>query len=291
MRLRALATSREPLWIDGEVTYRLAPLAVVAADASIEEVTASTAVQLFRERAGANARGAFDSERSCRLFAEICRRVDGLPLAIELAAARVAGLAPQDITAHLDDLFTLLPQAARRADGAQRSLRATVEWSDALLFVKGVYSAFGSGDIAKVLGSMHPQIQWTQTAGYKIGGVHQSPQAILDNVFAKCARGGGARPRDRGLQDRPLRSIPRQRHEQPDPRPRPKARPGQWLRPTRSGSRAEGRPIDSRQITARVTDPSMRRGQSAKIATPTWRAAQPKSADWGRPAFCKRRSL
>jgi predicted ATPase len=67
------------------------------------------------------------------LFAEICRRVDGLPLAIELAAARVAGLDPVDIASHLDDLFTLLPQPARRADGAQRSLRATVEWSDALL--------------------------------------------------------------------------------------------------------------------------------------------------------------
>jgi predicted ATPase len=132
-RLRVLATSREPLWIDGEVTHRLAPLSVVGPDASLEEVAASTAVQLFRERAGARARGALDTERACRLFAEICRRVDGLPLAIELAAARVAGLDPEDIASHLDDLFTLLPQPARRADGAQRSLRATVEWSDALL--------------------------------------------------------------------------------------------------------------------------------------------------------------
>ena len=132
-RLRVLATSREPLWIDGEVTYRLAPLAVVGADASFEELAASSAVQLFRERAGARARGALDTERACRLFGEICRRVDGLPLAIELAAARVAGLDPADIASHLDDLFTLLPQPARRADGGQRSLRATVEWSDALL--------------------------------------------------------------------------------------------------------------------------------------------------------------
>jgi predicted ATPase len=132
-RLRVLATSREPLWIDGEVTYRLAPLAVVGPDASLEEVAASAAVRLFRERAGARTRGALDTERACRLFAEICRRVDGLPLAIELAAARVAGLDPEDIASHLDDLFTLFPQSARRADGARRSLRATVEWSDALL--------------------------------------------------------------------------------------------------------------------------------------------------------------
>jgi predicted ATPase len=132
-RLRVLATSREPLWIEGEVTYRLAPLAVVGAEASLEEVAASSAVQLFRERAGAHARGALDTERAGRLLGEICRRVDGLPLAIELAAARVAGLDPEDLASHLDDLFTLLPQPARRADGAQRSLRATVEWSDALL--------------------------------------------------------------------------------------------------------------------------------------------------------------
>jgi len=132
-RLRVLATSREPLWIDGEVTYRLAPLSVAGPDASLEQVAASTAVQLFRERAGARASGALDTERACRLFGEICRRVDGLPLAIELAAARVAGLDPEDIASHLDDLFTLLPQPARRADGARRSLHATVEWSDALL--------------------------------------------------------------------------------------------------------------------------------------------------------------
>ena len=132
-RLRVLATSREPLWIDGEVTYRLAPLSVVGPDASLEDVAASPAVQLFRERAGARARGALDTEPAARLIGEICRRVDGVPLAIELAAARAAGLGLEDIASHLDDLFHLLPQPGRRADGAQRSLRATVEWSDALL--------------------------------------------------------------------------------------------------------------------------------------------------------------
>lgn len=59
--------------------------------------------------------------------------MDGLPLAIELAAARATGLDLEDITSHLDDLFNLLTRPARRADGGQRSLRATVEWSDALL--------------------------------------------------------------------------------------------------------------------------------------------------------------
>ena len=132
-RLRVLATSREPLWVLDELSYRLAPLPVVRPDASREEIDASPAVCLFRERAGAATQVSLDSDRAGRLLGEICRRVDGLPLAIELAAARVTGLDLEDISQHLDDLFDLLPQAARRADGAQRSLRATVEWSDALL--------------------------------------------------------------------------------------------------------------------------------------------------------------
>jgi predicted ATPase len=132
-RLRVLATSREPLWVVDELCYRLAPLPVVGTDASRTEIDASPAVRLFRQRAGARTQAALDTDRAGRLVGEICRRVDGLPLAIELAAARIAGIDLEDLSAHLDDLFDLLPQAARRADGIQRSLRTTVEWSDALL--------------------------------------------------------------------------------------------------------------------------------------------------------------
>jgi predicted ATPase len=108
-RLRVLATSREPLWALDELSYRLAPLPVVGRDASRAEIDASPAVcQTGVPRAS--------------------RRQDA-----GIAAARVVGLDLEDISLHLDDLFALLPQAARRADGAQRSLRATVEWSDALL--------------------------------------------------------------------------------------------------------------------------------------------------------------
>ena len=63
--------------------------------------------------------------------------------------------------------------------------RVNTTTSSNLDFVKGVYAAFGAGDVPKVLGSMHPQIQWTETAGYKYGGVYRSPQAVLENVFAK----------------------------------------------------------------------------------------------------------
>jgi predicted ATPase len=132
-RLRVLATSREPLWVVDELSYRLAPLSVAGAEASAAEIDASRAVLLFRERAGARTQASLDTDEAGRVLGEICRRIDGLPLAIELAAARVVGLDLQDISRHLDDLFGLLPQTARRADGSQRSLRATVEWSDALL--------------------------------------------------------------------------------------------------------------------------------------------------------------
>lgn len=132
-RLHVLATSREPLWVLDELSYPLTPLGVVGPSASREEIDASPAVRLFRERAGTRAPTSLDTDRASHLLGEICRRVDGLPLAIELAAARVAGLDLEDISLCLDDLFNLLPQAVRRADGAQRSLRTTMEWSDALL--------------------------------------------------------------------------------------------------------------------------------------------------------------
>ena len=137
-RLHILATSREPLWVDGEVSHRLAPLSLPLAgtDVSQGEIDASPAVQLFRARMGVSLVDPLKAEHAGRLAAEICRRVDGLPLAIELAAARVVGLGLEDIRLHLDDLFHLLPRPVRRADGGQRSLRDTVAWSDALLSVQ-----------------------------------------------------------------------------------------------------------------------------------------------------------
>ncbi len=131
--LHVLATSREPLWVVDELNHRLAPLMVAGTDAGRAEIDACPAVLLFRERAGDRMHTSLDTDRAVGLMGEICRRVDGLPLAIELAAAMVAGLELEDISRHLDDLFDLLPQATRRADGARRTLRATVEWSDALL--------------------------------------------------------------------------------------------------------------------------------------------------------------
>src|SRR4029453_9662610 len=93
--VRVLATSREVLHLQGEVRFLVAPLAVPAAGADAAELAGSESVRLFLERARASRPGLPLTEDRIALAAEICRRLDGLPLAIELAAARVRGLGPR----------------------------------------------------------------------------------------------------------------------------------------------------------------------------------------------------
>ncbi|MEY9965549.1 putative ATPase/DNA-binding SARP family transcriptional activator [Streptacidiphilus sp. MAP12-16] len=118
--LRVLATSREPLGITGERLLPLPPLPEAAA------------IQLFAERALAVHPG-FDPEQDADTVAEICRRLDGLPLAIELAAARLRMLSPRQIAERLDDRFRLLTGGSRTAQPRQQTLRAVVDWSWDLL--------------------------------------------------------------------------------------------------------------------------------------------------------------
>jgi predicted ATPase/class 3 adenylate cyclase len=123
-RLRVLATGREALSIDGERIQPVAPLAT-AADG------ASPAVALFVERARAVA-PSFDPTRDPQSVNEICRRLDGIPLAIELAAARVRAMSPRQIRDRLDERFRLLG-GARRALGRQQTLAQAMQWSYDLL--------------------------------------------------------------------------------------------------------------------------------------------------------------
>ena len=131
-----LASSREPMRVEGEHVYRLAQLEVPPASASLSavEALAFPSVQLFVERA-AETLGAFkidDAEAS--VVAEICRRLGGVPLAIELAAARVGTLGIQGIATHLDNsLRVLLTHGHRTTHPRQQSMRATLDWSYVLL--------------------------------------------------------------------------------------------------------------------------------------------------------------
>ena len=129
--LRVLVTSREPLRVPGERVHVVRPLGVPPQNASSEEAAASPAVRLFRDRAAAA--GARIADGGADLVGELCRRLDGLPLAIELAAARAATLPLRDLVERLDGRYTLLDAAMRTADPRHRSLAATLEWGHALL--------------------------------------------------------------------------------------------------------------------------------------------------------------
>ncbi|MGE5178111.1 MAG: protein kinase domain-containing protein [Bacteroidota bacterium] len=135
-RLRVLATSQEPLGVAGEVVWRIPMLGVPdpAASARGREVVGRyEAVRLFVDRAGAAQPGFTLTDENASAVASICRRLDGIPLAIELAAARVKVLAPRQILARLEDRFKLLTGGSRTALPRQQTLRAAVDWSYELL--------------------------------------------------------------------------------------------------------------------------------------------------------------
>lgn len=121
-QLTIMATSREPLAVSGELSWRVPSLSL-----------ADEAVQLFTDRAR-HVRPTFAAgEGNTELIAEICERLDGMPLAIELAAARVRALSPRQIVDSLHDRFRLLTGGGRTAVRRQQTLRASVDWSHALL--------------------------------------------------------------------------------------------------------------------------------------------------------------
>jgi predicted ATPase/DNA-binding winged helix-turn-helix (wHTH) protein len=132
--IRVLATSREPLRIEGECLYRVPPLAVPAEDTeNAEGLLRHGAVRLFAARARAADPHFSLGRRNAAVVAGICRRLDGIPLAIELAAARGGVLGIREIADRLDDRFNLLTGGRRTALSRHQTLRATFDWSHDLL--------------------------------------------------------------------------------------------------------------------------------------------------------------
>jgi predicted ATPase/DNA-binding CsgD family transcriptional regulator len=133
--LRVIATSREPLRVRGETVWRVPPLALPAGAGEIEaaELARHEAIRLFADRAAAVRPGfALDADNSGAVL-RLCRTLDGMPLAIELAAARVGALSVEQIAARLGDRFQLLASGDRTAPPRQQTLRAAVDWSYELL--------------------------------------------------------------------------------------------------------------------------------------------------------------
>lgn len=132
--LHALASSQEPLGIAGEHVFRLPSLAVPAdAAPSAEAAMACGAVQLFVERARTSQPSFVLDDRSAPTVATICRRLDGIPLALEMAAARVPLLGVEALEQRLDERFRVLTAGKRTALPRQRTLQATLDWSYGLL--------------------------------------------------------------------------------------------------------------------------------------------------------------
>ena len=133
--LRIMATSQEPLRMPGEVVRQVPPLSVppemTIADPA--DLPRYEAIRLFTDRAMAARPGFALTELNARAVTAICRALDGVPLAIELAAARAGALSAAQIAARLGDRFALLGSGDRTAPPRQRTLRATLDWSHALL--------------------------------------------------------------------------------------------------------------------------------------------------------------
>jgi predicted ATPase/class 3 adenylate cyclase len=157
-RVKVLATSREPLHVRGEHVLPVQPMALPAATAgplSLDELTGIESVQLFIERAQA-VRPDFElTADNAAAVAEICRRLDGLPLAIELVTGRIGIFSPQRLLERLTSSLDLLKGGARDLPERQRTLRGTIEWSYELLDAAerrlfGLLSVFSGADFGAV---------------------------------------------------------------------------------------------------------------------------------------------
>ncbi len=133
--VRILASSREPLMIVGEAAYRVPSLNLpeYRPGRGTAELNASGAIQLFRDRASAMLSSFEITPENAEPVVAICRRLDGIPLAIELAAARIRSMPVQQIAERLDDRFSLLTRGSRTALPRQQTLRGLIDWSWDLL--------------------------------------------------------------------------------------------------------------------------------------------------------------
>jgi non-specific serine/threonine protein kinase len=137
--LQVVATSLQPLGASGETTWRVLPLslppatATVPASGELEELQRSEAVRLFVERVRSHLADFTLNPRNAPLVVETCRRLDGLPLALELVAARVESLGLAEVATRLNDRFRLAVGGSRTAPTRQRTLQAALEWTTGLL--------------------------------------------------------------------------------------------------------------------------------------------------------------
>ena len=221
-RVRLIATSREPLGIGGETIYRVPSLSLpVPGDSGIAPGSCD-AVALFADRATAQGVNLSVDEQTTLLVVSVCRRLDGMPLAIELAAARLRSMSLSELHDRLDQRFRLLTGGSRTALERQQTLRATVGWSYSLLtgaeqVLLARLSVFAGGfalDAAEaVCGSGDADV--LEVAGL-LGSLVDKSLVVAEHAGQTCGTGywrpSGCSPPSgwpRPTAMRPLRSRPR----------------------------------------------------------------------------------
>jgi predicted ATPase/DNA-binding SARP family transcriptional activator len=176
--LRVLATSREPLGIPGEVTCPVRPLDLPSEQADAHALAQAPAVRLFLDRGSAARGGTGGGVAPVAVAERICRKLDGLPLAIELAAARLGTLSAAEIEAHLADRFRFLAYRRPVADPRHQALRAAMDWSYDLL----------SADERRVLGELSVfagTFGLAQAAEVCSGGDQLAGLEVIDRLAGK----------------------------------------------------------------------------------------------------------
>jgi predicted ATPase/DNA-binding SARP family transcriptional activator len=193
--LRVLATSREPLGVPGEAACPVPPLAVPAEDAGAVAIAGTPAVRLFLDRGWA-ARGSAAEVAPVAVIGRICRELDGLPLAIELAAARTSTLSVEEVAAHLADRFAFLAYRRSAADPRHQGLQAAIDWSYELL-------PAGEQDVFRQLSVFAGGFALAQAAEVCCGGDEAAAFDLVDRLASKSlvvADTAGGRTRYRLLE-------------------------------------------------------------------------------------------
>ncbi|MFG1707043.1 BTAD domain-containing putative transcriptional regulator [Nonomuraea sp. M3C6] len=188
--LRVLATSREPLAIDGEALVPLGPLALPGPGDGLEDIRRSASVRLFTERA-ASVRPGFDIDEQTRAdVVRLVRGLDGMPLALELAAARLRTLSLAELAAGLSDRFRLLTTGSRAASPRHRTLRAVIAWSWDLL---GENERTVAERVSVLPGGVTPESAAAVCAGTAVlpGEVPELLAALVDRSLLQLAPDAG----------------------------------------------------------------------------------------------------
>jgi predicted ATPase len=186
--LRVLATSREALAVAGEVRWSVPSLSVPHSQrlSTVEELEAYESARLFAERARHRDPSFTLTSGSAQSVAEICRRLDGIPLALELAAARIGALSPGQISERLGDSLGLFTGGVRTTTPRQRTLRGALDWSHDLLS-ENEKRLFGR--LSVFAGVVTPASTWVR---YRLPG-RREPRT------RGCRRGPDSEPYLRGL--------------------------------------------------------------------------------------------